>query len=192
MSDKIIIFSAPSGAGKTTVVRHILKKFRDVEFSISACTRQRRLNEIDGKDYYFISAEEFKHKIKKHEFAEWEEVYPRQFYGTLKSEVKRIWSIGKQVIFDVDVQGGLNLKQQFGKKAFAIFIMPPSIEILEFRLKGRKTETKKGIVKRIDKAKQEILMAYQFDEILVNENLDTTCAEAENLVGTFLKNKINE
>ena len=190
--DKLIIFSAPSGAGKTTIVRHILKKIPELEFSISVCTRQRRPNEVDGKDYYFISAEEFRHKIKRHEFAEWEEVYPGQFYGTLKSEVERIWNLGKQVIFDVDVQGGLYLKQQFGRKAFAVFIMPPSVGILEFRLKHRKTETRESITRRIAKAKQEILMAYQFDEILVNEKLDTACAEAEISVKTFLKNKVIE
>lgn len=187
-SEKLIIFSAPSGAGKTTIVHHTLKKISSqLEFSISACTRAKRANEIEGKDYYFISTEEFKTKIKKNQFIEWEEVYPGQFYGTLKSEIEKIWNNGKQVIFDVDVQGGLNLKHQFGRKAYAIFVMPPSLEILEMRLRQRKTETTESVARRISKAKQEILTAYQFDKILVNDNLENACAEAEKFVSEFLK-----
>ena len=185
---KLIIFSAPSGAGKTTIVHHVLKKLSDqLEFSISACTRAKRPNEVDGKDYYFISTEDFKQKIKKNEFVEWEEVYTGQFYGTLKSELERIWNAGKQVIFDVDVQGGVNLKRTFGRQAFAIFVMPPSLEILELRLKQRQTESPESLARRIEKAKQEILIADQFDKILVNENLDKTCLDAEKLVSEFLK-----
>src|ERR1051325_4697172 len=185
---KLIIFSAPSGAGKTTIVQHILQKFSDkLEFSISACTRAKRPNETEGKDYHFISTEDFKNKIKKNEFVEWEEVYTGQFYGTLKSELDRIWNAGKHVIFDLDVQGGLNLKRKFGRSAFAIFVMPPSMEILELRLKQRQTETPESLAKRVSKAKEEIKVADQFDKILVNENLEKACAEAEKLVSEFLK-----
>ena len=185
---KLIIFSAPSGAGKTTIVHHVLKKFADqLEFSISACTRAMRPNETNGKDYFFMSAEEFRQKIKRNEFAEWEEVYKGQFYGTLKSEVERIWSAGKHVIFDLDVQGGLNLKMKFGRQSFALFVMPPSVEVLELRLRQRKTETEESLAKRISKAKVEIGVADQFDRILVNENLERACAEAERLVSEFLK-----
>ena len=185
---KLIIFSAPSGAGKTTIVHHVLKKFSDqLEFSISACTRAKRLNEIDGKDYHFITTEDFKQKIKNHEFIEWEEVYTGQFYGTLKSELERIWNKGKNVIFDLDVQGGINLKRNFGRQAFAIFVMPPSVEILELRLKQRQTETPESLAKRIAKAKEEIKVSDQFDKILINENLDKACIEAEKLVSEFLK-----
>jgi guanylate kinase len=188
MNGKLIIFSAPSGAGKTTIVHHILKKFSDqLVFSISGCTRSKRPNEVDGKDYYFMTTEEFKSKIKKNEFVEWEEVYTGQFYGTLKSEIERIWKTGKNVIFDLDVQGGLNLKRNYGRQAFAIFVMPPSLEILELRLKQRQTETPESLAKRIDKAKHEIEVADQFDKILVNENLDKACADAEKLVSEFLK-----
>ncbi|MBI3502407.1 MAG: guanylate kinase [Bacteroidetes bacterium] len=184
---KLIIFSAPSGAGKTTIVHRILQKFSDqLEFSISACTRAKRPNETDGKDYYFISTEEFKNKIKKNEFAEWEEVYTGQFYGTLQSELERIWSRGKHIIFDLDVQGGINLKRKFGRRAFAIFVMPPSIKILEQRLKERKTETQENIAKRISKAKEEMKVADQFDKILVNENLEKATEEAEKLISEFL------
>ena len=186
-SGKLIIFSAPSGAGKTTIVHHVLKKFSDkLEFSISACTRAKRPNETDGKDYHFMTAEEFKSKIRKNEFVEWEEVYQGQFYGTLKSELDRIWNSGKQVIFDLDVQGGINLKRIFGRQAYALFVMPPSVEILELRLKQRQTETPESIAKRISKARQELLVAGQFDRILVNENLDKACVEAEHLVAEFL------
>ena len=187
-SGKLIIFSAPSGAGKTTIVHHILQKFSDqLEFSISACTRAKRPNEVEGKDYYFMSSEDFKQKIKKNEFSEWEEVYQGQFYGTLKSELDRIWNTGKHVIFDLDVQGGINLKRKFGRQAFAIFVMPPSIEILELRLKQRQTESPESIAKRVTKAKLELLMADQFDKILVNENLEKACEDAEKLINEFLK-----
>lgn len=188
MPGKLIIFSAPSGAGKTTIVHHILKKFPDqVAFSISACTRAMRPNEVNGKDYYFMTSEEFKQKIKKNEFAEWEEVYQGQFYGTLNSELERIWSSGKQVIFDLDVQGGLNLKRKYGRQSFALFVMPPSIEVLELRLRQRNTETPESLAKRISKAREEIQVASQFDKIIINENLEKACQEAEKLVSEFLK-----
>lgn len=188
MPGKLFIFSAPSGAGKTTIVHHILEKFSDqLEFSVSACTRTMRPNEVNGKDYHFMSSDEFRQKIKKNEFAEWEEVYQGQFYGTLKSELERIWNSGKHVIFDVDVQGGLNLKQKFGRQSLGIFVMPPSIGVLELRLRQRKTETEESLAKRVSKAKEELLMAGQFDKILVNENLEKACADAEKLVSEFLK-----
>ncbi len=188
MNGKLIIFSAPSGAGKTTIVHNILKRFSDqIEFSISACTRSMRPNETNGKDYYFMTTEEFKNKIKKNEFAEWEEVYTGQFYGTLKSEIQRIWNSGKHVIFDLDVQGGLNLKRYFGRQAYALFVMPPSLEILELRLKQRQTETPESLARRVAKAKHEIEVADQFDKILVNENLDKACSDAEKLVSEFLR-----
>lgn len=188
MSKKLIIFSAPSGAGKTTLVQRIVRKFSDqLEFSISACTRAMRPNEINGKDYYFISSDEFKNMIKKNEFAEWEEVYQGQFYGTLNSELERIWNSGKNVIFDLDVQGGLNLKRKYGRQAFAIFVMPPSIEVLESRLRDRNTETPESLAKRVSKAKEELLVADQFDKIIVNEDLEKAYAEAERLVDEFLK-----
>src|SRR3972149_12154020 len=167
---KLIIFSAPSGAGKTTIVHHVLKKFSDqLEFSISACTRAKRPNEVDGKDYHFMSTEDFKQKIKKNEFVEWEEVYTGQFYGTLKSEIERIWNSGKHVIFDLDVQGGINLKRKFGRQAFAIFVMPPSVEILELRLKQLQTETPESLAKRIKKAKEEIVVGDESDKSIVKE-----------------------
>ncbi|HNO71041.1 MAG TPA: guanylate kinase [Bacteroidia bacterium] len=190
MQGKLIIFSAPSGAGKTTIVQHILKKFPEqLAFSISACTRAKRPNEVDGKDYYFMSVVDFKEKIKKHEFVEWEEVYPGQFYGTLESELTRIWDSGKHVIFDLDVQGGVNLKRKYGRQSYALFIMPPSIEILELRLKQRQTESPESLAKRVSKAKQELLVADQFDKIILNDHLEKACAETEQLVAIFLSKK---
>lgn len=184
---KLIIFSAPSGAGKTTLVHRILKNLGDqLAFSISACTREKRPDEIDGKDYYFISPNDFKEKIRNHEFVEWEEVYQGQFYGTLKSELERIWNSGKNVIFDIDVHGGINLKQQFTKQAFALFVMPPSIEVLESRLRQRQTETAENIAKRVAKATEELRMANRFDKIIINENLEVATSEAQKLVSEFL------
>lgn len=187
---KLIIFSAPSGAGKTTIVQHLLKKIPELEFSISACSREKRGDEVNGVDYYFISVEEFKKKIKHDEFIEWEEVYKDNFYGTLKSEIERIWTKGKHVIFDVDVDGGLNLKKQFGAKALAIFVMPPSIQSLEERLKQRKTETPESIARRMGKAGAELKKADQFDKILINEDLQTAFKEAEKSVQGFFVNSL--
>jgi guanylate kinase len=188
MPGKLIIFSAPSGAGKTTLVKSVLQKFPgQLAFSISACTRAKRPNEADGKDYYFISVEEFKQKIKKNEFTEWEEVYQGQFYGTLKSELERIWNSGKHVIFDLDVQGGLNLKMKYGRQSYALFVMPPSLEELELRLRQRNTETPESLAKRISKSREEMLVADQFDRIVINKNLEEACVEAEKLVSEFLK-----
>jgi guanylate kinase len=187
MKGKIIIFSAPSGAGKTTIVKHLLnkKKFK-LEFSISACSRKKRVNEIHGKDYYFLSIEEFKQKIDNNEFIEWEEVYKDNFYGSLKSEVKRITESGNNVIFDVDVIGGINIKKIYQERALSIFVMPPSIEELEKRLVARSTDSKDVIKTRLDKAKQEISYSNQFDKIIINDKLDDSFKEAENILSSFL------
>ena len=187
MKGKVIIFSAPSGAGKTTIVHHLLKEFPQLEFSVSACSRPMRKGETNGVDYYFISVEEFKNKIANNEFAEYEEVYKDNYYGTLKSEIERIWKKGKHIIFDMDVMGGLNLRLQFGDNALAIFVMPPSVENLESRLKSRETETSESIARRIGKAAQEIKKAELFDKIILNDNLETALKEAEQVVKQFLE-----
>lgn len=187
MSGKLIIFSAPSGSGKTTIVKHLISKFPNLGFSISACTRDRRgRNEENGKDYYFLTPEEFKHKIDEQAFAEWEEVYPGGFYGTLKSEIERQWAQGKSVIFDVDVKGGVNLKKAYGDKALSVFVKVPSIEELERRLRERGTESEEKLSARVFKMKFEMSFQDQFDYVLLNENLDTALAEAEQLVSNFL------
>ena len=183
---KCIIFSAPSGAGKTTIVRHLLNQNYNLEFSISACSRAKRGHEVDGKDYYFLSVEAFKNKIKSDDFLEWEEVYHDHFYGTLKSEIERIWSENKHVIFDVDVQGGINLKKYFGESALAIFVKPPSIAHLENRLRGRETETEESIARRVGKAQLEMEFASKFDYVLLNDDLETALNEAKNVVSSFL------
>jgi guanylate kinase len=183
---KLIIFSAPSGAGKTTIVKTLLQSIPILEFSISAASRGKRVNEADGKDYYFITADEFRKKVANDEFLEWEEVYYDHFYGTLKSEVERIWAKGCHVIFDVDVVGGLNIKKQYPDQALAIFVMPPSIDELEKRLRKRSTESEENLRKRIDKAKHELTFAPEFDEIIINDNLNNACKEADKLVREFL------
>lgn len=187
LKGKSIIFSAPSGAGKTTIVHHLLTKDLGLEFSISACSRSPRSHEVDGKDYYFLDVEAFKKKIEEDAFVEWEEVYTNNFYGTLKSEMQRIWSQGKTVIFDVDVVGGLNLKKEFGDNAMAVFVQPPSFEELESRLRGRSTETEDKIRQRMEKAAKELAFAEEFDHILVNDNLLEAFKKAEELVKNFLK-----
>lgn len=186
MQGRLIIFSAPSGAGKTSIVHALLDRMPELEFSVSACTRPKRPHETDGKDYYFISTEEFKRKIKENEFLEWEEVYKGEFYGTLKSEPERIWQKGKHVIFDVDVEGGLSIKKQFGRRALAIFVKPPSLEILAERLKKRKTESPENFLKRIEKAKNEMMVANRFDKVLINDDFEKACADAEKIVKKFL------
>lgn len=187
MTGKLIIFSAPSGAGKTTIVHHLLKVFPDkLEFSVSATSRAKRGDETEGVDYYYLSVEEFKKKIGAGEFVEWEEVYKDNFYGTLKREVERIWRLGKHVIFDVDVKGGLNLKKQYGTRALSVFVMPPSIQSLEERLKKRETETPESIARRIGKAKLELETATEFDVVLKNFVLEDALKEAERVVGDFL------
>lgn len=186
MKGKAIIFSAPSGSGKTTIVKHLLQLNLNLEFSVSACSRQSRENEIHAKDYYFLSVEEFKAGIERQEFIEWEEVYKDHYYGTLKSELERIWNKGKQVIFDVDVVGGINLKKAFGNDAMAIFVQPPSIEVLEQRLRVRSTDTREKIRDRVAKAASEMEYAGQFDVIIVNDKLDDALARAEKVVTEFL------
>ncbi|WKZ59898.1 MAG: guanylate kinase [Cyclobacteriaceae bacterium] len=186
MSGKAIIFSAPSGSGKTTIVRHLLDNNPDLGFSISASTRDKRgRKEEHGKDYYFLTPEEFKRKIDNDEFIEWEEVYEGNYYGTLKTEIQRIWDEGKNVIFDVDVKGGLALKKYFGEKALSIFVKVPSMEILEQRLRGRGTESHASLSQRLFKAKFEMTFADKFDVVLVNEDLDKSLAEAQRLYNTF-------
>jgi len=189
MQGKLIIISAPSGAGKTTIVNQLLNNNKKLEFSISACSRPKRDKEIQGKDYYFLGVEEFKNKISRNEFVEWEEVYPNQFYGTLKSEIQRIWEKGNAVIFDVDVIGGLNLKKQFGKKALSIFIMPPSIEELEKRLKKRSSENDVSLNERLSKAKYELTFADKFDEIILNEDLKIAVNLTDKIVNDFIIEK---
>lgn len=184
---KLIIFSAPSGSGKTTIVRHLLKVFSNqLEFSISATSRAKRGIEENGKDYYYLSVEDFKQKIDNHEFLEWEEVYAGVHYGTLRSEVDRIWAKGKHVIFDIDVEGGLNLKRQFGDKALAVFVMPPSIKILEERLNSRSTDSPDSIARRVAKAEKELKTADLFDIFILNEDLSEALMKAEKIVGDFL------
>lgn len=185
---KAIIFSAPSGSGKTTIVQHLLTQNQDLEFSISACTRDKRgRSEVHGKDYYFLSPEDFKNKIDQDEFVEWEEVYAGNFYGTLKSEVQRIWDSGKHVIFDVDVKGGINLKKYFKDSALAIFVKVPSVEILKQRLNDRGTESDDSLSRRLFKAEFEMSFETQFDVTIINDDLERAKKEAEELVKAFIK-----
>jgi len=186
---KLVIFSAPSGAGKTTLVKHLLKQNLELKFSISATSRPKRLDEIDGKDYYFIPAGTFKSKINNNEFLEWEEVYADCFYGTLKSELERIWIKGHHVIFDVDVVGGLNIKRQYGDRALSVFVKAPSIDDLEARLKNRSTESQKDVQMRLDKALHELKFEDKFDRVIINDDLDTAKKEAAKLVSAFLSGK---
>lgn len=186
MKGRLVIISAPSGAGKTTIVNHLLEKGLDLKFSISATTRPPRGNEKNGREYWFISSEEFTEKIKNDEFAEWEEVYKGYRYGTLKSEIERIRNEGMNVIFDVDVKGGINLKNQYGTDAISIFIMPPTVSELEKRLLGRATDDRERINTRINKAKEEIKLADRFDNILINDNLAQAKKEVCLLVKSYL------
>ena len=186
---KLIVFSAPSGSGKTTIVRHLLKQADlDLEFSISAATREARGEEVSGKDYYFMSLKDFKGHIKNEDFVEWEEVYRDNFYGTLKSEVERIWALGKNVIFDIDVAGGLRIKSKFPNETLAVFVKPPSIDELKIRLKKRSTESEDKINMRIAKASVELATAPQFDKIIKNYDLDVAKEDAYELVKAFLYN----
>lgn len=183
---KIVIFSAPSGSGKTTIVKHLLSKGLKLEFSVSACSRAPRGTEQNGVDYYFLTAEEFKKRIDNDDFVEWEEVYAGRYYGTLKSELTRIWGKGNHVLFDVDVKGGVNLKNKFGDRALSVFVMPPSVEELRRRLVGRATDAPEEIDRRVAKAEEEISYANQFDITIVNDVLETACSEAYTKVTDFL------
>ncbi len=183
---KCIIFSAPSGAGKTTIVHALLAKHLGLEFSVSACSRDPRPNEVNGKDYYFLGIEGFKQQIDAGAFIEWEEVYTNNYYGTLKAEIQRIWKSGNAVIFDVDVIGGLNIKRIFGDNALAIFVQPPSIGELEHRLRLRSTESEDKINQRMSKARKELEYASEFDKILVNEDLELAINTAKDWVEQFL------
>lgn len=186
-NQKLIVFSAPSGSGKTTIVKHLIKKFPILGFSISACTRDKRgRSEENGKDYHFLSPDVFRNKIENHEFVEWEEVYEGAFYGTLKSEIERNWNEGKVVIFDVDVKGGLSIKEYYKEKALTVFVKVPSIEDLKLRLEGRGTDSEDSISRRLFKVKFEMGFQDQFDVILVNDNLEKTLLAAEKLVKDFL------
>ena len=186
-SGKAIIFSAPSGSGKTSLVKYLMQQVPDLGFSISACTRDKRgRHEVHGRDYYFLSIDEFKQKIDQDAFVEWEEVYAGNFYGTLKEEVHRIWKEGKAVIFDVDVKGGLALKKYFGEQALAIFVKVPSLEVLESRLNDRGTESEESLSRRIYKAKFEMTFEAQFDVTVLNDDFARSSAETVDLVTEFL------
>ena len=185
---KLIVFSAPSGSGKTTIVRYLLQqKELNLDFSISATSRESRGTEKDGFDYYFISLESFKKHIENNDFLEWEEVYTNNFYGTLKKEIERIWQLGKHVIFDIDVIGGLNIKKSYPDRTLAIFVQPPSIEEMERRLRGRNTDSEEKIKERVAKAEKELNYAKYFDAILINDNLEFAKEEAFKLVENFTK-----
>jgi guanylate kinase len=187
LNGKLIIFSAPSGSGKTTIVRELLAKNSNLGFSISACTRlPRGAHEKHGVDYYFLSAEDFRRRIAENQFAEWEEVYPGTYYGTLKSEIERLWSLGKHVLFDVDVKGGLALKNYYKEKALAVFVRVPSVEILEQRLRARGTESEESLAKRIAKMNFELSFESNFDVVLVNDDLNAAMAKAQELVDEFI------
>ena len=183
---KLIVISAPSGAGKTSIVHYLLKELPNLCFSISATSRVKRDNEFDGKDYHFLGVEQFKQKIKEDAFLEWEEVYDNQYYGTLKSEIERIWNIEKTVIFDVDVAGGINIKKQYPSECLSIFIMPPSIEVLKERLKNRGSESEESLAKRLSKAEEEISQNQEFDMVILNDDLQIACAETKKVIINFI------
>ncbi len=185
---KLFVFSAPSGSGKTTIVHHLLdQKKLNLDFSISVTSREKRGQEIDGKDYHFISLDKFKNHIANNDFIEWEEVYRNNFYGTLKSEIERIWNQGKHVIFDIDVVGGLRIKEKFPENTLAVFVQPPSIKEMEKRLRNRKTDNEEKIQERVAKAEREFQLSKNFDKILVNDNLEIAKNDANELVANFLK-----
>lgn len=185
---KLVIISAPSGAGKTTIVKELLERDLNLQFSVSACNRLPREGERDGIDYYFLSDEEFKQKIKDDAFVEWEEVYENQYYGTLKSEVERIRNMNKNVIFDIDVKGGINLKKQYGHIALSIFIKPPSLDVLKQRLRNRYTETEESLQKRFERASFELGFSSYFDEIVENIDLKLAIDQTENIISRFINN----
>lgn len=186
MDCKMFIFTAPSGAGKTTVVKHILSKYDMLDFSVSATTRSKRPHEIQGKDYIFMTVPEFKEKVANGDFVEWEEVYPDQFYGTLRSEVNRVWNMGKHLVFDIDVRGAVNIKNIYKDQCMSVFVRPPSVSTLIQRLTERNTETPESLEKRIGKVKKEMAFENSFDIVLVNNVLDITLKEADHIVETFI------
>jgi len=188
---KMIVFTAPSGAGKTTIVRHLLKTYDFLDFSVSATNRPKREKETDGKDYYFLSTEAFKEKIANQEFVEWEEVYNDQFYGTLKSEIERIWDKERYIVFDIEVKGATNIKKLYGDQAMVVFIKPPSFEILINRLRNRNTESVASLKKRIKRIKTELTYESTFDEVLVNDLLEVALKEAEVLTESFTLGKLS-
>lgn len=188
-NNKVIIFSAPSGSGKSTIVNHLLSKYPFLEFSISATSRAPRGEEKHGKEYFFFSTEEFEKLISQDAFVEYEEVYKGSYYGTLKSEIERIWAKGHTILFDIDVKGGVNLKRIFGDAAMAVFVKPPCVEELRKRLIGRGTDTPEAIEKRVAKAAEELTYEKYFDVILVNDRLEESLAEAEGLIDSFVLNK---
>jgi guanylate kinase len=185
---KLIVFSAPSGSGKTTIVHHLLQQEKlNLDFSVSATSRKKRGDEIHGKDYYFISLKKFRDHIAKEDFIEWEEVYTNNLYGTLKKEIERIWELGKHVIFDIDVVGGLNIKNKFPEQTLAVFVQPPSIDEMERRLRNRKTDSEEKIKERVAKAEKELKFAKDFDVILVNDDLEKAKETASRLVEKFIE-----
>jgi len=186
---KLILFTAPSGAGKTTIVRHLLKKMDTLAFSISATTRERRPHERDGADYYFLTTDRFKALIQQDAFVEWEEVYENQFYGTLKSEIERLWAQGKHIVFDIDVKGATSIKQKYPEETLAVFVKPPTPEVLFERLRARGTESEANLRKRIERAKEELAYENKFDVILVNDILEDTLQNAERLVRQFISSR---
>ena len=183
---KLIVISAPSGAGKTSIVHHLLKNMPELSFSVSACSREKRDNETHGKDYYFLGIDGFQNKIKEDAFLEWEEVYENQYYGTLKSEIERILSEGKTVIFDVDVIGGLNIKKQYPKECLSLFIMPPSVDVLRERLSGRGSESEEKLEMRLAKAEQEISKNQEFDKVILNDDFGIACEETMEVITNFI------
>jgi guanylate kinase len=183
---KMFIFTAPSGAGKTTIVKHLLAKYKSLGFSVSATTRNKRSHEVDGKDYYFMTVEEFKSKVANGDFIEWEEVYHDQYYGTLKSEVERTWALGQHLVFDIDVRGAKNIKNRYPEECMSVFVRPPSIETLVDRLVNRNTETEESLQKRISKVRKEMEYENSFDIVLVNDILEIALIEAEHIVETFI------
>lgn len=185
--EKVIIFSAPSGSGKSTIVNHLLTQFKELKFSVSLTTRKPRVGEIEGVDYYFTTPDIFLEKVKTGELLEYEEVYESQYYGTLKSEVEKIWESGGIVVFDVDVVGGVRLKECFKEKALSVFVKPPSLEVLRERLVGRGTESQESIEKRVNKASKEMQYIVDFDVVVVNDNLQTTLKEAIKVVSAFIR-----
>jgi len=183
---KMFIFTAPSGAGKTTLVKHLLTKYKNLGFSVSATTRSKRAHEVDGKDYYFLTVEDFKSKVDNGDFIEWEEVYHDQYYGTLKSEVDRIWKLGQHLVFDIDVRGAKNIKNRYPEVCMSVFVRPPSIDTLVDRLINRNTETEESLQKRISKVRKEMEYENSFDIVLVNDTLEIALVEAEHIVETFI------